>query len=314
MNECAGRSYLAVLVRRVLLFCAVCVVCAIPLTAQTAPPTVLFVGHLNTDCYPDTVCGYANGPRTYLPDVIVWGQAVAERPQPCDKDGTHGGHPKEARLLPKTSFVYPGWRELRGSVAFEQYNSNDSITDVILYLWGKSPHTGKDTSRALVVYGQLALDTLPVLMIGEIATQLQSTPFFAMDMRIGREFVAPDVRDISGRISYELPRVNFPLQEDKPPHPLTQAPVLKQQATVSVYPNPAELWTRLESSPLEQGDYTITVMAVNGRVYHTQSVTVAVEGQIERELNLNNLPSGYYVVQLHREGELISSYPIVIVH
>jgi hypothetical protein len=307
-----GRYSLTVLLR-ITLYCVVCLVWTAPMTAQTGPPTVLFVGHLNTDCYADTVLGSANGPRTYLPDVIIWGKRDEAHPQPCDKDVT-GGHAPGTRIMPKTPLVYPNWREMRGSVAFEQYNTNDSIADVILYLWGKSPATGKDTSRALVIYGQLALDTLPVLLVGEIDS-LQTAPFFAMDMRIGREFVAPDVRDISGQISYELPRAKFPPKDgdEEPPHPIIQASATKESATVSVYPNPAELWTRLESSPLEEGEYTITVMAVNGRVYHTQTVQVAARGQIERELHLTDLPSGYYVVRLHREGELLSSYPIVIV-
>ena len=312
MNIFSGRYRPPVLLCRVLLLCAVCIAAAAPVAAQTGPPTTLFVGHLNTDCYPDTVRGREVDTRSYLPDVIVWGKPVEGHPAPCDRDSSQGGHPQGTRIFPVTPIMYPDWPELRGSVAFEQYNTNDNITDVILYLWGKSPLTGKDTSRALVLYGQLALDTLPMLMIGEIAPTLQTAPFFAMDLVLGRQFVDPAVRDIGGEVSYELPRVHFVMQEEKPVKMTAQGEP-EVTATVTAYPNPAELWTRLESSPLEEGEYTITVLAVNGRVYHTQTLQVLPKGRIDRELNLNDLPSGYYVVQLHRESRFISSHPIVIV-
>src|ERR1700754_3470673 len=152
-HQVSGRYSLTVLLQRFILFCVVCVGFAVPITAETGPPVVLFVGHLNTDCYPDTVRGHATDARTYLPDVIVWGKPNPLRPQVCDKDSTRGGHPQRAHIAPLTSIIYPVWPELHGSVAFEQYNTNDNITDVILYLWGKSPITGKDTARALVLYG-----------------------------------------------------------------------------------------------------------------------------------------------------------------
>ncbi len=285
---------------------------SLSLQAQSSQPVVLFTGHLNNDCYPDTVRGFATDARTYLPDMIVWGKPNERNPQQCDRDSTRGGHPKEARIMPTTSIGYPDWRELQGSVAFEQYNTNDEVTDMILYLWGKSPQTGKDTARVVVVYGQVALDTLPVLMIGSVTSGTQTAPFFAMDLTVGRQFVDPAVRDVGGQTSFELPRVQFALREEEPVQNIApQQPGMT--ATVTAYPNPAELWTRLESSPLEAGQYTITVMAVNGSVYHTQLVDVSRQGQISEELNLNDLPSGYYVVRLHRAGEYISSYPIVIV-
>ena len=313
MNLCLMWCSLTARIRTVLLLCVIGPIFSVPTIAQTNPSVVLFVGHLNTDCYPDTVRGQANGPRTYLPDKIYWGVPDSTNPMPCDADSTRGGHPPGAHLFPLTPLVYPSWPELRGSVAFEQYNTNDEITDVILYLWGKSPLTGQDTSHSLVIYGQLALDTLPVLMVNTITTGTQTTPFFAMGLRIGTEFIEPDFRDMGGRISYELPRVNFSTAGE-PPH-IPQPPGVQtgESATVAAYPNPAELWTRLESSPLSEGEYTITVMGVNGRIYHTQQVRVAGGGQIDRELDLGGLVSGYYIVRLYREGTFISSHPIVIV-
>lgn len=283
-------------------------------SAQSAP--ILFTGHLNWDCYQDTVYGKRVGQRAWLPEKIVWGKTDIHHSQPCDGDTTYGGHPAGAPRFSVTDFVYPAWQE-GGSVSFEQYNTNDSLVDMLFYLWGtaSTSSTVQDTGRALVLYGQLALDTVKTIYIGTIDSAMQSTPFFASDLDIDEELVNPAVRDMGGIRSYELLRQNFPVHSSGPPHlPVSPGELLDEKARVTVYPNPAELWAHLQSEPLEAGEYTITVMAVNGREYHRQTVRLLATQQVERELDLNGLPSGYYVVRLHRDGRVISSYPIVIVH
>lgn len=285
------------------------------LCASAQPAPILFTGHLNWDCYQDTVYGKRVGQRAWLPDKIIWGKTDIHHAQPCDSDTTYGGHPPGAPRFSVTDFVYPTWQE-GGSVSFEQYNTNDSLTDMLLFLWGtaSTSSTVQDTGRALVLYGQLALDTVKTIYVGNIDSAMQTTPFFASDLDIDEELVNPAVRDMGNIRSYELLRQNFPVHSSGPPHlPITPGETLAEQASVTVYPNPAELWAHLQSEPLDAGEYTITVMAVNGREYHRQSVHLLATQQVERELDLSGLPSGYYMVRLHRDGRMISSYPIVIV-
>lgn len=300
----AGRLVLALFV----------VLCVLSLPVMAQPISILYTGHLNPDCYQDTVYGRQMGQRTWLPDRIVWGKTDIHHAQPCDDDPSYGGHPAGAPRFPVTNFVYPTWQEA-GSVSFECYNTNDSLVDMLFFLWGTAS-TGssvQDTGRALVIYGQLALDTLKTIYVGTIDSAVQSTPFFASDLDINEELINPAVRDMSGIRSYELLRTTFPVTPPKAPH-LPAALGSVSATHVSIYPNPAELWAQLQSEPLEAGEYTITVLAVSGREYHRQTVHLTSTQQVERELNLSGLPNGYYIVRLHRDGHVISSSPIVIVH
>lgn len=296
------------------LLCLLLVCCSPVLYAQGAPQSaVLSIGHYNLDCIADTLVGKATGLRTYLPDVIIWGQP--DSTSSC-LDTIQGGHDPMTPIHPATQLVYTGWDSITGSVAFQRYNINDDRDDILLFLWGTYTDSAgtHDTARALVLFGQFALDTIPVIDVSAVDSAFQSAPFFAMDLDIGQEFLDPDERDLSGVTSYVLAMpdvVVVPPDTGGGPHHLPGPGGVA--ATVNVSPNPTEFRALLEAQPLAPGTYTISVIAVNGKQYHTQTVVLRETGHLERELDLSALPGGYYVVRIHDKGQFLASYPIVVV-
>ena len=299
--------------QRAVLLLAVLCCCSVSLYAQSGEQVVLFTGHLNADCIPDTVKGRSTGLRAYLPDMIVWGR-------PADKNGCpdtiQGRHAPGTPFVPLTPIIYSGWGDFGGSVAFQRYNQNDSLDDMIFYLWGNYQDSSgvRDTARAVVIFGQKDLDLQHSITVLNIQAPFQASPFIAMDLRILHELVDPAERDLTGEISYELLPANVQVMppDTTPPHPIAQ-PADTLLTNVRVYPNPTELWARLQAQPLSPGEYTVSIMAVNGEEYHKQIVQIGESGQLEREFDLRTLPSGYYVVRLHTKGRFIGSYPITIV-
>jgi hypothetical protein len=284
--------------------------CSFSLRAQQV---VLFTGHLNNDCVADTIKGRSAGLHEYVPETIVWGKPVPNQDCP---DAVQGGHAPGTFFVPMTKFLFPGWNELHVSVSLLKYNRNDNLDDLLLYVWGQyrdAQGQWRDTARALVVFGQNDLDLQPALSVQHITAGFQSSPFFAMDVRVGRELVEPQERDVTGGISYELLPADVQIVPDKPapPHPIATPDSVV--TTVSVSPNPADLFAKLQAEPLEPGEYDISILAVNGSVYHTQTVQIGQGKSLEHELDLSSLPSGYYVVRLHTSNHYIGSYSIVIV-
>lgn len=285
--------------------------------AQSAS-VVLFTGHLNADCIADTVRGRAYGLHTYLPEVIVWGKPSPQTP--C-ADTVQGGHTVGSVGVPLTPLVYPAWEQLRGSVSFQRYNRNDSLDDMILYVWGQySTPSGvvRDTARAVVLFGQRDLDLQHLILLDSIALGWQAIPFCAMDLYVQRDLVEPLERDVSGEVSYELLSTvrSVPVGDSQPPpHPLrnVQEERSSAAATVRMYPNPAEFWSRVQASPLAPGEYILSVLAVNGEVYHRQVIQIGEGKELERELDVSSLPSGHYMVRIYSSGAYVGAYPLVIV-
>lgn len=56
------------------------------------------------------------------------------------------------------------------------------------------------------------------------------------------------------------------------------------------------------------------LLAVNGMIYHEQSVIIGASGEFLQTLDVARVPTGYYVVQLMDHQKLIGSYPVVILH
>ncbi len=258
----------------------------------------LFIGHLNVDSYPDTVYGVADRGARALPVSIAWGIG------PATKQGSSKNHRTEIR--------YPKWATLGGSVAIQRLNSDDTLSDLCIYLWGtyKQGAKTRDTMRVLAIFGQSNLDRVPEIRLKNI-DGFQTEPFIAMDLRADSEFVKPAVRDMSGKRSYELKQIRLGEKIDtsrtKPP----VAPPAPSY-TVRVYPNPTAQTAHVEASVLPSGEYHVTVMSVNGRVVHEQSVSVSLSGELFRLLDLGSLSSGYYIVRLYSDQKMIGSYPIVI--
>jgi hypothetical protein len=293
----------------------------------TAHPreVVLFVGHLDFDCIPDTVTGWQGEGRHFLPHAIKWGRprVILQRDSASDRIDTLlpdsaclGAIPLGKRVA-VTTILYPSWERLNGSVAFQRMNP-DSLNDMLLYLWGSAGDSAErhDTLRPILVFGQQGLDTLAELDLGAVAA-FQASPFFAMELRKGSELVEPAVRDLSGTISYVLAPIalNFGDREhdsltELPPLPGDSVPA--QPIRVVVYPNPIGATAQLRVDSLPAGDYTVDVVAVNGLLYMSMTMTVPEGGPGLETLDLHALPVGYYVLRIRDAIRVFGIYPIVV--
>jgi hypothetical protein len=285
---------------------------------------VLFIGNLNDDCLPDTVVGDAASsiPARALPAAIRWGQPR----RIITYDSTTGQHDTTIadsaclgtipldRKVAVTAIHYPAWEHLAGAVAFNRVNLDDSLDDMTLFLRGTvgdSLHR-TDTLRALVVFAQQGLDTLPMLDLAPVDA-FQVAPFFAMELRVGSELVEPEVRDLSGTTSYVIQPVSLGIGAEHHDTTITSGDSIPAQPIrLRVFPNPTGGEAQVQVDSIPPGDYSVDVVAVNGHVYLHQEVSVAMAGAFFQTLDLHTLPTGFYVVRISDGGALFGLYPIII--
>ncbi len=294
-----------------------------PDTTGRRPASILFTGHLNFDCVPDTVIGWPDASFHYLPYAIRWGKPALVVHYDNETglsdtvlaDSSCRGSIPLGRTVRETIIRYPQWRTLSGSVGFQRMNP-DTLDDMVLYLWGSvNDSTGKrDTIRPLLVFGQQGLDTLAELDLGAIDA-FQITPFFAMELRVGSELVEPELRDVSGVISYLLTPIAFEIhpddttrEEEEAPGDSTQGPPIH----IRIYPNPAGYEAQVEVDSLPPGEYYVEVVGVNGLVYLQQTVSVSMSGTLFGMLDLHAMLTGYYLVRVHDGVRVFALYPILI--
>lgn len=285
------------------LFLLLLVLFVVSVQAQlpTSGTALLYIGRINNDCVPDTVYGHSYGNAlTYLPKAIVWGKPDAAHP--CPTPGV--------QAVGTTSFIYPSYPRFGGSCSFAQLNTGDEQTDMLFYLWGYKDSTASepDTGRVLVIFGQDSLSRVPSVVFSTIPSGFQSAPFFAQDIRLGIDLVEPQVRDLSDIESYLLLSMTAGDTSSHPPHLVTDVP---DSMDVRIYPNPSLYTATLEAS-LPAGSYTARVVGINGQVYNAQDLALQSEGRLWRNLDVSQLASGYYVVQLVRNGQVVGVYPFLI--
>ncbi len=279
---------------------------------------VLYVGHLAPTCYPDTVYGNAD-PLTgdYLPRVIVWGCPVMPRllsqSQRDAMTACMGGVPP-GLSVPYTVVQYPAWAALHGAATFRRFNSNDTLSDVMIALHGTATvdGTARDTLRTLVIFGQAALAMQPVIHLDAVAP-FQSAPFFAMDYR--PQMQAPGSRDLSGRESYELDPVSLTVTTPDTTRHGT-APADGTPAIMRIYPNPATDAATLEAIRVPAGEYLVEVVSAGGEVVLHSTVTASAPASVLGTLDVSRLASGYYAVRVTDTGtpggQLVGTYPVVV--
>jgi hypothetical protein len=294
-----------------------------PLEVSRTEP-ILFIGNLNADCYPDTVVGDVSGgiPARSLPAAIRWGQprriitydAATGQHDTTIADSSCLGTIPPDRKVAVTAIHYPAWEHLSGAVAFNRVNLNDSLDDMTIFIRGTvgdSLHR-TDTLRALTLFAQEGIDSLPVLDLVPIET-FQVAPFFAMELRVGSELVEPEVRDLSGMTSYVIQPVSLGVGAEH--HDTTITPgdsTPAQPIRLRVYPNPTGGAAQVQVDSIPPGDYSVDVVAVNGHVYLHQEVTVSMAGTLFEILDVHTLPTGFYVVRISDDAHLLGLYPIVI--
>jgi hypothetical protein len=194
--------------------------------------------------------------------------------------------------------------------------NDDSLDDMTLYVRGTVGALlhREDTLRALLVFAQEGLDTLPVLDIAAV-DGFQVAPFFAMELRKGSELVEPDLRDLSGITSYVIQPVALDLgnhHQDTAAHGSPGDSIPAQPIRLRVYPNPTGGAAQVEVDSIPPGDYSVDVVAVNGHVYLHQEVSVSIAETLFQTLDLYTLPTGFYVVRISDGGALFGLYPIII--
>ena len=304
----------------------VCISSGYAVTDSTTrqPEVILFVGHLNFDCWPDTVMGI-NRERSYLPVAIHWGRAVtryrfdatARRFDTIAADSPCTAAPVFANRVPVTTLRYPAWTRIHGSVAFRTANP-DTLSDMMLFIRGNTSGSAeeRDTLRPLLIFGQLGLDTLAELDLSQI-TSFQTAPFVAMELHVGSELVEPEVRDLSGIVSYTL--ASLPIHVGDHSTDTTdeggEAPsdsVVAQPIRIRVFPNPTGVSAQLQVDSIPMGDYIVEVAGVNGLVYLHEDVTVSSSAGLFQVLDLSDVPTGYYIIRVFTGAQLYAVYPIII--
>lgn len=270
--------------------------------------TVLYIGHFDFDCVPDTLIGFARSPSfQVLPRRIVWGVDSA---LDC---GTLSAHQDVSH------FVYPDWEELSGSVTIVEYNRQDSLPDIIFFYGGKID-TGanrRDTAIFLALFGQdsiAAIDSIPLFP----ADTLQESPFFSLMVIPESRLLDSGLVDYSGYPSYELPPVLLDVTGDTTSTSIVLLSSVKSVATEQkllseIYPNPVSALTTIRVRPLPPGTYRIEVTASNGSSVIGRNIEVRSSQELFEPLDFSALPGGYYRVSVRSRDRVLTSHSIAVV-
>lgn len=309
---------------------------AVTLHAQTHAPdslrrglALLHIGHCNPDCFADTLYGSpgiaADGAPVVLPRLILWGQpdpALLNNPATHDSILACLGPVPLAQRRAATIISYPAWGSLAGSVAFGRYNTNDTLADMLLTVRGTveeqqgSSVVLRDTVRCLFLFGGV-LDTIDAIDLGTVTAVLgdptpRATPFAAYVARPGIELAAPAARDLSGRMSYEIPPI---ILTDAPPD-TTQHNTAHQGApnalALRVFPNPAATAATITMFAMPAGAYLVEIVGADGAAVLRQDVRLDAPGDLLRTVDVARLPSGYYMARITGDGRLLIARPIIV--
>lgn len=306
---------------------------SMPDSTDITDEKILFIGQLGFDCVADSVWGspFAIGEYNpvYLPTRIRWGVSS----DTSDMPGCRSKTPRKKRVK-QTMITYNGCEIFGGSVAFQSING-DSLADIIIHLQAKFRGTPNISHHSFAIFGQHALDSIPVIHIGSIG-RFQVQPYFAMELVRDSELRSPGARDLSGRTSYVLETIDLNLNEQDSTLPPPTGPDTAAlagigesssdshdqdngyidntlRAVMRVYPNPTGNTLRIEAAGLPLGTYTIDVLSVNGETEMRQEVTIDEGAGFRCTLDVSHLAHGYYVVRIEsRDAATIVSSPIII--
>ena len=303
---------------------------------------ILFIGKLNTDCYEDTVVAAISknlkiawrGTPT-LPNYILWGKSNVKNDTSRSKNDTSrsknditckdtvGGMIVDTHKVQYSIIRYPSFIGLRGSVSFMKLNTNDEIYDIVSMLWGKTDTTSRkrDTTTSFAVFGRKGLDTMQVLPFYSIDT-MQRSPIAAMKLKRFVNFISPERRDFSGRMSYFISRVVLPVIADTAEHKDSNirqiiAGVTPEEPLIpefKVYPNPSVNLTTIVGHKLEKGTYSINVLTETGFLVCTQNLVSTSGEDVIFPMDVSSFSTGYYVFTVSSQKGAVGSYPVLIIH
>ena len=252
---------------------------------------ILFVGRLDRDAWADTVVGIPTGDLRMLATAIHWGAPYSSN------DGR-----EDAR---RTRLLYPDWPRLEGSCAVEDVN-NDGVDDLLLFFGDAG---ASDSSRAIALLGQEALRTITAIELASIRSPMQRHPFVAVDVGSVDLLVERAQRELSGVPSYRWGHVAVRTHDTAAA--IAPPPILAEW--MALYPNPASAAATLEARRLAPGSYTVELVDMEGTIHHERRLHVERERSLSSTLDLSDQPPGLYLVRIRRAGELVASYPVVVV-
>jgi type IX secretion system substrate protein len=266
----------------------------------TATGVVLLdIGHYNSDSVPDTLLGFTYEKAIPRPAYIFWGEA------PVGYGGIH-----DSLRVKETKLEYPDWLRMGCSASLDDVD-NDDINDIIFITWGElgdSTAGFRDTTSIYTLYGQFALDTLAQINLADIDYE-QILPFKATTFIMGNEIQNGKLRDISFVPSYELiyPDAGLPRRPED-----YEAP--KVDPNVKIYPNPAVFYTNIEITKVIPGSYKIELISLEGILLNMQQIRAENSNDLISRLEIKNVATGSYIIKIARNGKVIGSYQLVVVH
>ena len=289
-------------------------------------PAVMHIGYLNPDCVQDTVYGLMNQRLGWIPKYICWGGLYdAEGAALCDS-GKYDVSVKKAERRDTTHITMPAWGKLSCALSVEQFNTNDTLEDLIFWVHGIDSVEGSqgevtlnDTLRGLVLFGQSALSTHKEIEVDKIK-DFEGGKYYAMELGYEKELINPKRRDNTKKTSWELKRVSKEVKKKEDPSTGSGSDAIRSKRTVAegehnarIWPNPAIYTTNVEIKPLSAGSYSVEVVAVNGEQVWSEEVVLESQGEVFETIDVTGLPSGHYVLRIWTSDEQIGVYPIIVV-
>ena len=307
--------------------------------ALFSQPVIMYVGHFNPDCVPDTLIGFYQQDLRVRPAFLCWGVAFDSTGTPLCDSGTYDARMRASTLRDTTRIEYPDWDRMRVNVSILRFNTNDTLSDLIFWTRGTARAVVTqdglelrdsaeiaptdsvvfvDTARSLVIFGQIALSAREYVKLKNVRGA-QSSPFAAMQLGYAVDLIEPKRRDHSGKLSWKMKRltqrVDTAQVEDStsapPPGPL--ASVQDPDISARVYPNPAIYSTNIDVRPLPSGTYTVELIAADGDVVESYELELVEEGHVLETLDLTLLSSGHYFVRVRSGNKSFGDFPIIVV-
>jgi hypothetical protein len=273
---------------------------------------ILSIDYLNFDCIKDTIMGQQFSNFKYLPKFIKWGKS--------DTSNCPGNqyHLYDSLKVPVTILEYPNWNNLEGTFALEKYNQ-DTLYDIILYIKGTTIDTNSgyvNHYRALAIFGQNGIDSIPIIKISEIDS-IQSLPFYARNLIMGTDLINPEVRDPSGKKSYKFNRCYLDLSpqdtSEIPPAPIISS-IKEDQVMIKVFPNPAIHTLNIEIEQIPAGIYSFKLISLQGNEILNETKFIHDINQYLNSINIKELTAGFYYLIVQKEFKVIGSYSIIVLN
>jgi len=287
---------------------------------------VKHIGHLNFDCYLDTlICSSSKRnadtlktPNTFFPKYIFWGRCTLPPDSmencPCyDSLGV-----PDSQKVWYTRIDYPSLYSLRAVNMFFSYNEEDSVTDIITMFWGKTANdtSAQDTSVIVSLFGQDALDTLISVDLGDIDTII-TTPFLALRMWPDIHFSDSARRDFTGKLSFCIPKVSFTnnlsYDNDNQSQMVVSGIYEGKDKDFEIFPNPARDGITVQYRNNKEAEMTVIITQHTGNEVIRIPLPCTYPNKCTENIMFGSIPSGLYSIRiLDNNKQLLYSKSIVV--